>query len=68
MSKPTAAIKEIATEYLDAESSAPLSFNQVNDFIDNSIGFDNSSSCRYILLVYEEIESARQIEMRYLKS
>jgi hypothetical protein len=46
-----------------------LDFNQVNDFIDNVVGLDSTTlACRHILLVYEEIELARQIEMRYLKN
>jgi len=65
--RPIQSIKKIVAEYLDMEN-ARLRFNQVNSFIDNVVSFDTSFSCRHILLVYEEIESARQIEMRYLKS
>ncbi|AIC15287.1 MEDS domain-containing protein [Nitrososphaera viennensis] len=66
-SKPIQSIKKIVAEHLGTEN-ARLRFNRVNDFMDNVVGFDTSFSCRHILLVYEEIESARQIEMRYLKS
>lgn len=61
------AIKKIIAKHLDAKDST-LRFDQVNDFIDKAVGFDTPYSCRHILLVYEEIESARKIEMRYLKS
>ena len=42
-------------------------FNQVNDFIDSDIGFEKSS-CKHILLLYEEAEPAMKIKLRYLKS
>jgi hypothetical protein len=37
-------------------------------FVDENIGFDKPNSCKHVLLLYEEKEAARQIELRYLKN
>lgn len=61
-------IKTFVVEHLEKESSNfDLKLSQVDRFIE-AISLNPPSPCRHILLVYEEIESARNVEMRYLKS
>jgi hypothetical protein len=59
--------KNLVPQYAHEEPSK-IKLNQVNEFVDHLIGLDNPSQCKHILLLYEEIEAARRIEMRYIKN
>jgi hypothetical protein len=65
--RPKTNFKDFFKEYFDEENSK-LKFNQVNKFVDDFIGYGSISSCKHVLLVYEEIERARQIELRYIRN